>query len=184
MCFSRNSPTLRKWRKHYLLILRTSKLNSTRCPRIAKPLKGAYLCPCLQRLFVLNDGACFYRLGDSEARFKEIDTEFEAAREAAKAAKDAFSALKKRRCDLFNKAYTHISDRIDEVYKDLTKGTMAPMGGVAYLSLEDSEVHDFLLFLLVVHGEKLYVLMYLFQCCVGALSSWHQVPCYASNEAF
>jgi hypothetical protein len=26
------------------------------------------------------------------------------------------------------------------VYKDLTKGKAAPMGGVAYLSLEDNEV--------------------------------------------
>ena len=41
---------------------------------------------------------------------------------------------------MFNKAYTHISERIDEVYKDLTKGKASPMGGVAYLSLEDSEV--------------------------------------------
>jgi hypothetical protein len=44
------------------------------------------------------------------------------------------------RCELFNKAYNHISDRIDQVYKDLTKGKAAPMGGVAYLSLEDNEV--------------------------------------------
>lgn len=44
------------------------------------------------------------------------------------------------RCELFNKAYNHISERIDQVYKDLTKGKAAPMGGVAYLSLEDSEV--------------------------------------------
>ncbi|KAF8268112.1 cohesin complex subunit psm1 [Lactarius quietus] len=41
--------------------------------------------------------------------------------------------------ELFNKAYNHISERIDEVYKDLTKGKAAPMGGVAYLSLEDNE---------------------------------------------
>lgn len=46
----------------------------------------------------------------------------------------------RRRCDLFNKAYNHIADRIDQVYKDLTKGKAAPMGGVAYLSLEDTEV--------------------------------------------
>jgi len=44
------------------------------------------------------------------------------------------------RCELFNKAYNHISDRIDQVYKELTKGKASPMGGVAYLSLEDSEV--------------------------------------------
>ena len=41
---------------------------------------------------------------------------------------------------LFNKAYDHISDRIDKVYKELTKGAAAPTGGVAYLTLEDSEV--------------------------------------------
>lgn len=41
---------------------------------------------------------------------------------------------------MFNKAYNHISDKIDQVYKDLTKGKASPMGGVAYLSLEDNEV--------------------------------------------
>lgn len=48
----------------------------------------------------------------------------------------------RRRTDLFNKAYTHISDRIDGVYKSLTKGNAAPMGGVAYLNLEDTEVRS------------------------------------------
>jgi structural maintenance of chromosome 1 len=43
-------------------------------------------------------------------------------------------------CDLFNKAFNHISERIDPVYKELTKGKAAPHGGVAYLSLEDSDV--------------------------------------------
>lgn len=44
---------------------------------------------------------------------------------------------------MFNKAFTHISGCIDQIYKDLTKGKAAPMGGVAYLSLEDNEVwHD------------------------------------------
>lgn len=38
------------------------------------------------------------------------------------------------------KAYNHVSEKIDAVYKDLTRGKAAPMGGVAYLSLEDSEV--------------------------------------------
>ena len=37
-------------------------------------------------------------------------------------------------------AFTHISERIDQIYKDLTKGRAALMGGVAYLSLEDNEV--------------------------------------------
>lgn len=77
-----------------------------------------------------------------------------------KAARDEFAAVKKKRydsnisrfmrqmlmlhrsSDLFNKAYNHIADRIDQVYKDLTKGKAAPMGGVAYLSLEDTEVRE------------------------------------------
>lgn len=80
------------------------------------------------------------RLDDSEARFDAINTEFEIAREAAKEARETFTSIRKQRCDLFNKAYTHISDKIDDVYKDLTKGKSAPMGGVAYLTLEDSEV--------------------------------------------
>jgi chromosome segregation ATPase len=46
------------------------------------------------------------------------------------------------RCDLFNKAFDHISGTIDNVYKALTKGKAAPQGGVAYLSLEDSDVSE------------------------------------------
>lgn len=78
------------------------------------------------------------RLGESEARFKEVDGEFDAARQEVTKAKDAFNALKKERCDLFNKAYEHISGKIDEIYKDLTRGK-GILGGTAYLSLEDSE---------------------------------------------
>ncbi|GAA5978729.1 hypothetical protein JCM11641_006157 [Rhodosporidiobolus odoratus] len=79
------------------------------------------------------------RLGDSESRFREIDGEFEKARKETGTAKEAFNAVKKKRCDLFNKAFKHIEDRIDEVYKDLTKGKASPQGGVAYLSLEEPE---------------------------------------------
>ena len=45
------------------------------------------------------------------------------------------------RCDTFNKAYNHISDKIDQVvHKDLKKGKASPMRGVAYPSLDDNEV--------------------------------------------
>ncbi|KAF8840540.1 RecF/RecN/SMC protein [Paxillus ammoniavirescens] len=79
------------------------------------------------------------RLDDVEARLVETEREAEKARKDSKTARDQFNEIKRQRCELFNKAYVHISDRIDEVYKDLTKGKGAPMGGVAYLSLEDSE---------------------------------------------
>jgi structural maintenance of chromosome 1 len=84
-----------------------------------------------------------FSLGDSEQRFKDIDGEFDQAREDTRKARDAFNSIKKKRCDLFNKAFKHIEDRIDEVYKDLTKGKASPQGGVAYLSLEEPEVRRF-----------------------------------------
>lgn len=34
----------------------------------------------------------------------------------------------------------HISESIDQLLKDSTKGKAAPMGGVTYLSLEENEV--------------------------------------------
>ena len=77
------------------------------------------------------------------------------------------------RCDLFHKAYNHISERIDQVYKDLTKGKAAPMGGVAYLSLEDNEVCTF--------GS--WISICLLNTSIGTLHGGNQVPCDASHEA-
>ncbi|KAF6764433.1 cohesin complex subunit psm1 [Ephemerocybe angulata] len=79
------------------------------------------------------------RLDDVEAKLATTEREAEKARKDSKEARDRFNDVKRRRCEMFNKAYNHISDRIDQVYKDLTKGKAAPMGGVAYLSLEDNE---------------------------------------------
>ncbi|TFY79840.1 hypothetical protein EWM64_g4174 [Hericium alpestre] len=83
------------------------------------------------------------RLDDVEAKLAETEKEADKARKDSKNARDAFNDVKKRRTDLFINAYNHISERIDQVYKDLTKGKAAPMGGVAYLSLEDNEACPF-----------------------------------------
>ncbi|KAH6918179.1 cohesin complex subunit psm1 [Coprinopsis sp. MPI-PUGE-AT-0042] len=79
------------------------------------------------------------RLDDVENKLTAAEKEAEKARKDSKEARDRYNEVKRKRCELFNKAYNHISDRIDQVYKDLTKGKAAPMGGVAYLSLEDNE---------------------------------------------
>jgi len=79
------------------------------------------------------------RLDDVEMKLADTEKEADKARKDSKVARDHFNDVKMRRCELFNKAYNHISDRIDQVYKELTKGKASPMGGVAYLSLEDSE---------------------------------------------
>lgn len=88
----------------------------------------------------------------------ETEKEADKARRDSKRARDEFNEIKKKRlvllpfneiaihlleirCDLFNKAFSHISERIDPIYKDLTKGKASPLGGVAYLSLEDNEVN-------------------------------------------
>ncbi|PKI83176.1 Structural maintenance of chromosomes protein 1 [Malassezia vespertilionis] len=79
------------------------------------------------------------RLGMLERDLKACERDMDAAREQVRDARQAFVALKKRRIELFMNAYTHIAERIDGVYKELTRSSAAPMGGVAYLTLEDTD---------------------------------------------
>ncbi|KAI1316984.1 Structural maintenance of chromosomes protein 1 [Mortierella claussenii] len=79
------------------------------------------------------------RLDGVEARLRQTDKEFNAARKSARTIKEAFGAVKQERYERFNKAFQHISEKIDEVYKSLTQSTAFPLGGTAYLSLEDTE---------------------------------------------
>ena len=79
------------------------------------------------------------RLDEVQAKLAATSNDFEQARNEAKGAKERFTEIKNQRCNIFNAAYNHISERIDDVYKDLTKGKTAPMGGVAYLSVEDTD---------------------------------------------
>ncbi|KAF9116235.1 Structural maintenance of chromosomes protein 1 [Mortierella sp. AM989] len=79
------------------------------------------------------------RLDSVEARLKQTDKEFNAARKSVRTIKEAFAAVKQERFDRFNRAFQHISEKIDEIYKSLTQSTAFPLGGTAYLSLEDTE---------------------------------------------
>ena len=79
------------------------------------------------------------RLAGVEARLKTTDREFEDARKHAKETRDAFNVVKEKRFDLFNAAFTHISTQISTVYKDLTRSSAYPLGGQAYLDIEDSD---------------------------------------------
>ncbi|EPS38697.1 hypothetical protein H072_7507 [Dactylellina haptotyla CBS 200.50] len=79
------------------------------------------------------------RLAGVEDRLQETEKEFEKSRRDAKAAKDRFLAVKEKRTQLFNKAFGHISDQIGKVYKDLTKSATFPLGGTAYLDVEDQD---------------------------------------------
>ncbi|KAI1864836.1 hypothetical protein JX265_004156 [Neoarthrinium moseri] len=77
------------------------------------------------------------RLGVVEARLQSTDQEYEASKAAFKVAKDAFDEIKAKRFELFNKAFTHIQEQISQVYKDLTRSEAYPLGGQAYLDIEE-----------------------------------------------
>ncbi|KOS17427.1 Structural maintenance of chromosomes protein 1 [Escovopsis weberi] len=77
------------------------------------------------------------RLESVETRLKLTDQEYEDSKNAAQKAKEAFSNVKQQRYELFNKAFSHIQDQISHVYKDLTRSDAYPLGGQAYLDIEE-----------------------------------------------
>lgn len=79
------------------------------------------------------------RLDMVETKLRATEKEFEDARKHYRATKDAFEAVMQKRSDLFNKAFSHISDQIGPIYRDLTRTTNYPLGGQAYLDIEDSD---------------------------------------------
>ena len=78
------------------------------------------------------------RLETVLTRLKSTEKEFDAARRAAKRAKDAFEDVKTQRLTLFQKAFSHIAEQIGTTYRELTRSAQFPMGGQAYLDTEDS----------------------------------------------
>ncbi|KAJ1939101.1 Structural maintenance of chromosomes protein 1, partial [Linderina macrospora] len=79
------------------------------------------------------------RLDAARARLREIEGEHNAARAAAKDAKDRFQAVRRRRHDAFMRCYSHLAAGIDHAYKALTQSPVFPLGGTAYLALEDAD---------------------------------------------
>jgi structural maintenance of chromosome 1 len=77
------------------------------------------------------------RLESVESRLKATEKDFEDARAEQKNARDAFNEVKAKRFELFNKAFTHIQEQISNVYKDLTRSDAYPLGGQAYLDIEE-----------------------------------------------
>ncbi|CCU97585.1 unnamed protein product [Malassezia sympodialis ATCC 42132] len=75
-----------------------------------------------------------------ERDLKACEREMDVCRELVRDTRDEFQALRKRRTDLFLRAYHHIAERIDGVYKELTRSKAAPAGGVAYLTLDETDL--------------------------------------------
>ncbi|KAM7496101.1 hypothetical protein LguiA_020515 [Lonicera macranthoides] len=76
-----------------------------------------------------------------------ISKEFEEARNEEKEITSEYNRVKQSRYELFMEAFNHISSNIDKIYKQLTKSPTHPLGGTAYLNL-DNEDEPFL------HGIK------------------------------
>ncbi|XP_022771267.1 structural maintenance of chromosomes protein 1-like isoform X2 [Durio zibethinus] len=70
---------------------------------------------------------------------RDVTEEFEAARKEEKQVADAYNSIKQRRYELFMEAFNHISSNIDKIYKQLTKSGTHPLGGTAYLNLENED---------------------------------------------
>ncbi|KAF5595423.1 structural maintenance-chromosome 1 [Fusarium pseudocircinatum] len=77
------------------------------------------------------------RLESVESRLRVTDQEYEDSKTAAHEAKEVFNRVKQKRYDLFNKAFSHIQEQISHVYKDLTRSEAYPLGGQAYLDIEE-----------------------------------------------
>jgi len=78
-------------------------------------------------------------LDEIQARVTQINKDFDEARTRATEASEAFEEIRKERTERFMKCFNQIANKIDEVYKDLTKSQAYPLGGTAYLSLESQE---------------------------------------------
>lgn len=72
-------------------------------------------------------------------RVKEAGEEYEAAKKAAQEANARYSSLRQERHEKFMDCFGHVSDALTVIYKDLTKSSKHPLGGQAYLSLDDSD---------------------------------------------
>lgn len=78
---------------------------------------------------------------------EDVNKEFEVAKNEEKKVTDEYNRVKGGRYELFMKAFNYISGKIDQIYKQLTKSNTHPLGGTAYLNL-DNEDEPFL------HGIK------------------------------
>ncbi|KAJ2783299.1 Structural maintenance of chromosomes protein 1 [Coemansia interrupta] len=79
------------------------------------------------------------RLEAARVRLREIEAEHNASRQEARDAKTEFQAVRRRRHDTFMRCYNHLATAIDHAYKALTQSPLFPLGGTAYLALEDPE---------------------------------------------
>lgn len=78
-------------------------------------------------------------MDDVAVRLAGMEADAEKARERARKAVDSFNTVRDERQKRFSTCFSQVADRISEVYKQLTKSISYPMGGTAYLSVEQQD---------------------------------------------
>lgn len=72
-------------------------------------------------------------------KLKDSGADFDKAKETARKAQAEFQRVKNERSRRFMDAFNHIDESLKTIYCDMTKSSKHPLGGNAYLSLDDSE---------------------------------------------
>ncbi|KAI9291083.1 P-loop containing nucleoside triphosphate hydrolase protein [Neoconidiobolus thromboides FSU 785] len=79
------------------------------------------------------------KFNDARKKSNQTEKEFNQTRQYMTELRSQFNQVKNERYNHFYKAFEHIRNAINPIYKELTRGRAFPMGGTAYLSLENSE---------------------------------------------
>lgn len=79
------------------------------------------------------------KLNEIEGKIKVYENELSTVRQRDRKAVEKFNKVKAKRYSMFMEAFKHISEKIDSIYKELTTSPTSPIGGSAYLDLEDIE---------------------------------------------
>ena len=72
-------------------------------------------------------------------KLKECTIDLEKAKDTAKTLSVRFDEVKSQRQKQFHECFQHVSESLSVIYKDLTKSSRHPLGGNAYLTLDNSE---------------------------------------------
>lgn len=72
-------------------------------------------------------------------RLQETSDDLEEVKREAREISEEFEIVKKKRQELFDTCYQHVSEALSVIYRDLTCSSKHPVGGKAFLSLENTD---------------------------------------------
>ena len=72
-------------------------------------------------------------------KLRECEKDLESSRDTAGAIGDRFDEVKRERQQLFQECYEHVSESLGVIYRDLTRSSKHPLGGNAYLTLDNTD---------------------------------------------